>query len=178
MLEEISRISRREFRVISWMQWVRFRKKDCRRRERSTCLFAIGRWNNGCIYKRTIHYLSKIRQEWKHKRTLFLLFEKLPIWPVSGLQIKLLATLSTAGIPVRYVVDQGYDGAAAMSDCTNGVQKHFRDKYSTAMYVHCISHCLNLCLRRPGNRDQKSSHTNEGNCRYLSRFQAIELEIC
>ena len=54
----------------------------------------------------------------------------------------------TAGIPVSYMVGQGYDGVAATSGCRNGVQKHIRDKYSTAMYVHCISHCLNLHLMK------------------------------
>ena len=37
-----------------------------------------------------------------------------------------------------------------MSGCKHGVQKHIRDKYTAAMYVHCISHCLNLCLMRAG----------------------------
>ena len=68
----------------------------------------------------------------------------------AGLASKLLATLTTVSIPVSYMVGQGYDGAAVMSGCKNGVQKHIRDKYSTAMYVHCISHCLNLCLMKAG----------------------------
>ena len=35
----------------------------------------------------------------------------------AGLASKLLAMLTTAGIPVSYMVGQGYDGAAAMSGC-------------------------------------------------------------
>ena len=35
----------------------------------------------------------------------------------AGLANKLLATLTTGGIPVSYMVGQGYDGAAAMSGC-------------------------------------------------------------
>jgi len=38
----------------------------------------------------------------------------------SGLANQLLATPTTAGIPVSYMVGQGYDGAAAMSGCKNG----------------------------------------------------------
>ena len=68
----------------------------------------------------------------------------------AGLASKLLATLTTAGVPVSYMVGQGYDGAATMSGCKNGVKKHIRDKSSTGMYVHCISHCLNLCLIKVG----------------------------
>ena len=68
----------------------------------------------------------------------------------AGLARKLLATLTTAGIPVSYMDGQCYDGAAAMSGCKNGVQEHIRDKYPTAMYVHCISYCLNLCLMKAG----------------------------
>ena len=63
---------------------------------------------------------------------------------------KLLATLTTAGIPVSYMVGQSYDGTAVMSGYKNRVQKHIRDKYLTAMYVHCISHYLNLCLMKTG----------------------------
>ena len=68
----------------------------------------------------------------------------------AGLASKLLATLTTAGVPVSYMVGQGYGGAAAMSGFKNGVKNHIRDKYPTAMYVHCISHCLNLCLMKAG----------------------------
>ena len=68
----------------------------------------------------------------------------------AGLANKLLAALTTAGIPVIYMVGQGYNGAAAMSGCKNGVQKHIRDEYPTAMYVHCFSHCSNLCLMKAG----------------------------
>ena len=46
------------------------------------------------------------------------------------------------------MVGQGYDGAAAMSGKNNSVQKHTRDTISTAAYVHCSSHVLNLCLAK------------------------------
>jgi len=43
----------------------------------------------------------------------------------SGLANQLRATLTTAGIPVSYMVGQGYDGAAAMSGCKNGCKSTF-----------------------------------------------------
>ena len=67
-----------------------------------------------------------------------------------GLAAQLLATLTDAGIPVSGMVGQGYDGAAAMSGHKSGVQKHIRERCPAAMYVHCISHCLNLCLMKAG----------------------------
>ncbi|KAH6927504.1 hypothetical protein HPB50_004915 [Hyalomma asiaticum] len=41
---------------------------------------------------------------------------------------------------------QGYDGAAAMSGAFNGVQALILEDFPTALYTHCSSHSLNLCL--------------------------------
>ena len=68
----------------------------------------------------------------------------------AGLAAQLLATLTDAGIPVDSMVGQDFDGAAAMSGQKNGVQKHIRDKCPAAIYVHCMSPCLNLCLMKAG----------------------------
>ena len=68
----------------------------------------------------------------------------------AGLAAQLLAILTDAGIPFSGLVGQGYDGAAAMSGHKSGVQKHIREKCPAAMYVHCKSHCLNLCLMKAG----------------------------
>ena len=44
------------------------------------------------------------------------------------------------------MVGQGHDGS-----CRHvWLRKHIRDKYPAAMYVHCISHCLNLFLIKAG----------------------------
>ena len=45
-----------------------------------------------------------------------------------------------------FLVEQGYDGAAAMKGSFKGVQAVIRRKYPTALYVHCCSHSLNLAL--------------------------------
>jgi len=42
--------------------------------------------------------------------------------------------------------EQGYDVAAAMSGTFNGVQAIILEEYPTAIYIHCVSHSLNLVL--------------------------------
>ena len=59
-----------------------------------------------------------------------------------GLANKLLATLTTAEIPMSYLVDQGYDGARAISGSKNRVQKHIFDKCPTAMYMCTAFHTV------------------------------------
>ncbi|KAH9359623.1 hypothetical protein HPB48_007275 [Haemaphysalis longicornis] len=41
---------------------------------------------------------------------------------------------------------QGYDGAAVMSGELRGVQEIIREQFPPALYTHCSSHSLNLCL--------------------------------
>ncbi|CAI6375957.1 unnamed protein product [Macrosiphum euphorbiae] len=50
------------------------------------------------------------------------------------------------GIETKYLVGQGYDGAASMSGIFNGTQAHIRTKHPMALYIHCSSHCLNLAI--------------------------------
>ena len=47
-------------------------------------------------------------------------------------------------LDINNCVRQGYDGAASVSGHVSGVQTRIREKASTAIYVHCASHCLNL----------------------------------
>ena len=61
-----------------------------------------------------------------------------------GLARQLLMILADAGI----MVGQGYDGGGAMAGKENDVQKHVRDACPAAVNVHCIAHCLNLCLSK------------------------------
>ena len=78
----------------------------------------------------------------------FLCFELAPDLTGKGLAAQLLSVLDAAGLDKNDLVGQGYDGAAAMSGQHNGVQKHILDECSTAVYVHCASHALNLCLAK------------------------------
>ena len=66
----------------------------------------------------------------------------------NGLATQLLAILESSGLDKANMVGQGYDGAAAMSGERNGVQRHITEKCPSAVYVHCASHSLNLCLSK------------------------------
>jgi len=76
----------------------------------------------------------------------FLMF--VPVNDVTGLglSITVLNTLDEIGIHLQYLRGQGYDSAATMSGCFNGVQSHITEKYPLAYYIHCNSHCLNLAI--------------------------------
>lgn len=41
---------------------------------------------------------------------------------------------------------QGFDGATAMSGRLNGVQSIISEKYPSILYMHCVSHFLNVTL--------------------------------
>jgi len=66
--------------------------------------------------------------------------------------LKFIPVESTSGqnladvLYVNYLRGQGYDSAAAMSGKFKGVQTRIIEKYPTALYVHCVSHSLNLDL--------------------------------
>jgi len=81
-------------------------------------------------------------------RENFLAF--IPVQDVTGvgLACTLLETLKTIGfiINLEKMRGQGYDGEATMSGAFNDVQAVFLKKYPKALYTHCISHSLNLCL--------------------------------
>ncbi|CAG2237753.1 unnamed protein product [Mytilus edulis] len=58
----------------------------------------------------------------------------------------LLGTLEKEGVVIDRMRGQGYDGAANMSGKFRGVQAIVRERVSTATYVHCKAHQLNLAL--------------------------------
>ena len=84
------------------------------------------------------------------------------------------------------LVGQVYDGAAAMSGQHNVVQKHILDQGPTAIYVHCASHALNLCLAKASNvpeiraavttMHEVAVFYNESNKRLLNLQQFIDSE--
>ena len=43
---------------------------------------------------------------------------------------------------------QGDDGAQNFQGHVKGVAKRFKDKNPTAISVHCLAHCINLCLQK------------------------------
>ena len=42
---------------------------------------------------------------------------------------------------------QAYDGASNMSGHLSGVAARLREEEPAALHVHCLAHCLNLCLQ-------------------------------
>lgn len=71
-----------------------------------------------------------------------------PVDDQSGRNIarEIVKFLVNVGIDMENLRGQGYDGASAMAGKANGVQAAIREKYPTALYTHCASHCLNLVL--------------------------------
>jgi len=47
-------------------------------------------------------------------------------------------------LPIQFLRGQTYDGAANMSGLYNGAQALIREEQPLALYVHCVSHCINL----------------------------------
>ena len=101
----------------------------------------------------------------------FLCFAKADDLTGFGLAKQLLKTLQEFGIDKNNMVGQGYDGASAMSGIRNGVQKHFKEQCPCAVYIHCASHSLNLCLMKACQVPQaKASATLMNNISVFYRF--------
>ncbi|KAI4795202.1 hypothetical protein KUCAC02_031568 [Chaenocephalus aceratus] len=46
------------------------------------------------------------------------------------------------------LIDQAYGGAAVMRGAKGGVQRKVKDVYSSAHYIHCSAHQLNLIMQQ------------------------------
>ncbi|KAJ8931949.1 hypothetical protein NQ314_015090 [Rhamnusium bicolor] len=76
----------------------------------------------------------------------FLTFVPVHDFTGATLASTLKETLVSLGLNLNNLRGQGYDGASAMRGSFRGVQSIIREAYPTAVYTHCASHCLNLCL--------------------------------
>ncbi|GBM12527.1 repressor of the inhibitor of the protein kinase [Araneus ventricosus] len=76
-----------------------------------------------------------------------------PVYDVigAGLANTVLETLSILGLDLKKMRGQGYDGAATMRGQFRGVQASIKEKLPLALYTHCFSHSLNLCLSDASN---------------------------
>ncbi|CAG9797665.1 unnamed protein product [Chironomus riparius] len=81
----------------------------------------------------------------------FLKFVQITDQTALGISSEILTNFEELGINLKNCVGQGYDGAAVMSGQKSGVAKRIRDKYPSAIYVHCMSHSLNLVLTNSCN---------------------------
>ena len=55
--------------------------------------------------------------------------------------------LIRCALPIVQCRGQAFDGASNMSGANNGVQALIKEENSKALYVHCLAHSLNLCLK-------------------------------
>lgn len=76
----------------------------------------------------------------------FLSFVAVEDVSASSLAHTLKRELVKLGLQLEHMRGQGYDGAAVMSGEFRGVQAIIREEFPTALYTHCSSHSLNLCL--------------------------------
>ena len=58
----------------------------------------------------------------------------------------ILSQIAQWGLDPANIVGHGYDGAGNMSGHTKGAQARISSLYSTAKYVHCKNHSLNLAI--------------------------------
>ncbi|XP_049799810.1 zinc finger MYM-type protein 1-like [Schistocerca nitens] len=56
--------------------------------------------------------------------------------------------LKTLGLRYQYLCGQGYDGGSNMAGGFKGVQALILSKQPLAIYTHCFSHSLNLCISK------------------------------
>ena len=59
---------------------------------------------------------------------------------------KITSTISSLGLDMSFCRAQGYDGAGNMAGKCIGAATRIQEKYPKAIYVHCASHILNLCV--------------------------------
>ena len=64
----------------------------------------------------------------------------------SALSEKILFTLDELKLDARMMRGQGYDGAENMAGKNKGTAALIQEQYPLAVYTHCASHVLNLCI--------------------------------
>ncbi|CAF1321705.1 unnamed protein product [Adineta steineri] len=64
----------------------------------------------------------------------------------AGLANLLLKEVADLGLNLEFCIGQGYDGCNTMSGHINGCQAIVKRQHPQILYVHCVSHSLNLAL--------------------------------
>ena len=59
----------------------------------------------------------------------------------------LKTSLTSLGLQLENCRGQAYDGASNFQGRVSGVAKRFQDENPAAVPVHCLAHCVNLCLQ-------------------------------
>mgnify|MGYP003542974732 FL=1 len=76
----------------------------------------------------------------------FLCFSELSSTCAENISGNILNILKDNDLDGNLLRGQAYDGCSVMSSEFNGVQAKVKNAYPKALYVHCLSHQLNLCL--------------------------------
>lgn len=76
----------------------------------------------------------------------FFLF--VPVFNLTGVGIAniIKTNLQSAGLDLKNIRGQGQDGASTMRGQFRGVQAIIHNEFPNALYTHCSSYCLNLCI--------------------------------
>ena len=89
----------------------------------------------------------------------------------------IISNLQTWNFELDDLRGQAYDGAGAMSGSNKGAAARLMEKYLKALYTHCASHRLNLCIARCCNiREVQNSMDIAGKIsRFFSNSQKRQL---
>ena len=74
-------------------------------------------------------------------------FAETPLANAETLVQILSSFICSVGLDISHCRGQSYDGAANMSGHLNGVQKRFRDKHPSMLFVYCSGHQINLAVQ-------------------------------
>uniref|UniRef100_H3AMU6 DUF4371 domain-containing protein n=1 Tax=Latimeria chalumnae TaxID=7897 RepID=H3AMU6_LATCH len=87
--------------------------------------------------------------------------------------------LSRCGIPLANCRGQAYDDGSNMSGKLNGVAAKLQEEVPSAIYVHCLLHCLNLAVQDIC-KTQKTGSTEKPNLIHeaLAFMHKVAKEIC
>lgn len=66
----------------------------------------------------------------------------------SAIKDAILKQIENFGLNLANIQGQGYDGGSNMAGRYNGVQALILEKQPLAIYTHCFSHGLNLCISK------------------------------
>ncbi|XP_047123874.2 zinc finger MYM-type protein 1-like [Hydra vulgaris] len=81
---------------------------------------------------------------------------------------QILNSIKDLGLEMKFCVGQGYDGAGNMAGNCSGAAVRIKAIYPKALYVHCGSHVLNLCVANACNIQIVSNMMS--NVRVISQF--------
>nr|XP_047135327.1 zinc finger MYM-type protein 1-like [Hydra vulgaris] len=81
---------------------------------------------------------------------------------------QILNSIKDLGLEMKFCVGQGYDGAGNMAGNCSGAAVRIKTIYPKALYVHCGSHVLNLCVANACNIQIVSNMMS--NVRVISQF--------